>query len=186
MTDILPLEGADFDIVTLVQGDHRTIRALFGRIEGCAPSEREQVWPELLRTLAVHEVAEEMVVFPAVRVITDEHGPALEARIAEQVQAEKLLVQMEDMDPASDEFAGALAILKSSVLEHAAAEEREVLPLIAQNDTALDRPTLGARYVDAQRRAPTHPHPNAPHRPPGNMVVGPVASLFDRIRDHLG
>ena len=185
MTDTLPLEGADFDIVTLVEADHRTVNALFTRIEACAPAERHDVWPQLLRLLAVHEVAEEMVVFPAIRVVTDEHEPAIQARIAEQVEAEELLVQMEGMDPASDEFAGALATLRSAVLEHAAAEEREVLPLIVQNDTALDRATLGSRYEDAKRKAPTHPHPGAPHRPPGNMVVGPVASLFDRIRDRL-
>jgi hypothetical protein len=33
--------------------------------------------------------------------------------------------------------------------------------------------------------APTHPHPNAPDTPPGNMVLGPVAALADRFRDAM-
>jgi len=33
--------------------------------------------------------------------------------------------------------------------------------------------------------APTHPHPNAPDTPPGNMVLGAVAALADRFRDAM-
>lgn len=46
-----------------------------------------------------------------------------------------------------------------------------------------ERVELGRRYVKAKDAAPTHPHPHAPDTPPGNVVLGPVAALVDRVRD---
>lgn len=186
MTHDLPPQGADVDIIALVAADHRAVRALFDQILDAPPDARAAYWPDLLHSLAVHEVAEELVVFPAVRVISNEYEAVLGARIEEQKEAEQLLVSMEDLDPSSDEFATALRRLHGSVLAHAEAEEREVLPVIVRHDDALDRPTLGARFLAAKRRAPTHPHPGAPHTPPGNVLAGPMLSAFDRLRDHMG
>jgi hypothetical protein len=31
--------------------------------------------------------------------------------------------------------------------------------------------------------APTRPHPAAPDTPPGDLLLGPVTGLFDRLRD---
>ena len=42
---------------------------------------------------------------------------------------------------------------------------------------------MGERYERAKASAPTHPHPHAPNTPPGNVVLGPIAALADRIRD---
>lgn len=126
-----------------------------------------------------------MVVFPAVSAVTEDLQPMLAARIDEQKAAEELLVRMEELDPASAEFEADLHRLQEAVLDHAGAEEEHVLPVIVRHDEALDRPGLGARYLAAKRRAPTHPHPHAPHRPPGNVVTGPAVAFVDRVRDHL-
>lgn len=45
------------------------------------------------------------------------------------------------------------------------------------------RADLGRRYSHPGASGPTHPHPSPPDTPPGNLVAGPVAALFDRIRD---
>lgn len=178
--------GSDVDIVALVKADHRTLRAFFAQMVDADPGQREPLWEELTRLLAAHESAEEMVLFPAVRVISNEHDPMLRARIAEQTEAEELLVRMGDMDRASLDFGSSLQRLHRAVLAHAEAEEAQVLPLIADADKALDRPSLGARYEDAKRRGPTRPHPHAPHTPPANLVAGPLAGLVDRARDRMG
>lgn len=185
MTNALPPQGTDVDIVTLVQADHRTLRAQLSRLVEAAPGSRAELWPDLVHHLAVHEVAEELVVFPAVRVVTNEYDVVLGERIEEQKRAERLLVDMEGVDPSSAQFGAQLEQLGEAVLAHALAEERDVLPAIVYFDKALDRPTLGARFDAAKRRAPTHPHPDAPHRPPGNVIAGSVMSVFDRMRDHM-
>jgi hemerythrin superfamily protein len=181
----VPNPTGGIDIVTAVQVDHRVIRALFAALRDQAPQGRAGLWPDLLGSLAVHEVAEEIVLFPAIGIVTTEHEAAAEARIDEQRRAEALLATMEPMDPASEEFAAALSTLEDAVLAHAAAEEAEILPIVVRHDDALDRTTLGVRYEQAKRRAPTRPHPRAPHRPPGNMAAGPVLSFVDRVRHHL-
>lgn len=185
MSNALSPQGSDIDIVTLVQTDHRTLRAQLTELMDTAPGARAASWPGVVHALAVHEVAEELVLFPAMRVVTNEHDAVLTARIEEQKSAERLLADMDDLDPSSEEFGQDLHRLHETVLAHAQAEERDVLPVLVHFGDALDRPTLGARYEEAKRRAPTHPHPEAPHRPPGNVLVGPVISLFDRMRDHM-
>ncbi len=181
----MSLTGDEIDVVEAVKADHRTIRALFATITTALPGDRGRVWPDLLSSLAVHEVAEEIVVFPALRMI-EQGEPAIEARLAEQQQAAELLSAMEDMDPGSDQFAAALGELEAAVLAHARAEEEEILPAIVRFDDTLDRTSLGSRYETAKLRAPTHPHPHAPHTPPGNVLGGPVLHFMDRLRDRLG
>jgi hemerythrin superfamily protein len=180
----MSLTGDDIDVVEFVRADHRTIKALFTTIGAAEPEDRAATWPDLLHSLSVHEVAEELVVFPALRVI-EAGGPAVAARLGEQEAAAAQLKAMEGMDPASAEFGAALGELQAAVLAHAEAEEREILPIIVRSDDVLDRTSLGARYQAAKDRAPTRPHPHAPHTPPGNVLGGPLLSLVDRVRDHL-
>ncbi|MGH9043272.1 MAG: hemerythrin domain-containing protein, partial [Acidimicrobiales bacterium] len=73
--------------------------------------------------------------------------------------------------------------LRSSVLDHAAAEERNIFPLLQTVESQDARSRLGARYEKAKASAPTHPHPGAPDTPPGNKILGPIAAFFDRARD---
>jgi hypothetical protein len=35
----------------------------------------------------------------------------------------------------------------------------------------------------AEKAAPTHPHPQAPSKPPFNLVLGPIATIVDRVKD---
>jgi len=44
---------------------------------------------------------------------------------------------------------------------------------------------LGEKMAEAKAMAPTHPHPNAPNTPPGNIVAGPLAAIADKVRDFL-
>ena len=178
--------GNGMDVVEKVEADHRHARALLAELRRAAPDVLAARWPDLLHLLAVHEVAEEQVVFPAVQSVEPGLGKVIAARIAEQRDAEELLVRMEQLDPGGHEFAAYLERLESEVLAHAAAEEEQLLSVIAARGEVLDRPTLGVRFDAAKGRAPTQPHPAAPHRPPANLVAGPFVSFVDRVRDRLG
>jgi hypothetical protein len=69
------------------------------------------------------------------------------------------------------------------VLEHASAEEASTFPLLQQMEDAESRLALGGRYEHAKARAPSHPHPHAPHTPPANAILDSVAYFFDKARD---
>jgi hemerythrin superfamily protein len=171
------------DILTLLDADHRTVEQQFVKLGSAAPHDREALFCELVQMLVGHEVAEEVVVYPAIRSEAPHGDAEADARIKEQAAAEKKLATMEDLDPESAEFAAQLAQLKTAVIKHATAEEQEIFPLIKAVEDEAKRAEMGGQYERAKANAPTHPHPHVPDTPPGNKVLGPVAALFDKARD---
>jgi hemerythrin superfamily protein len=174
---------ATSDIVTLLDADHRRVETELGRYESVAVDHRESYFCELVHLLVAHEIAEEMVVYPAIRSDAPNGEAVSKARIHEQSEAEEKLAAMEKLDATSPTFATQFTELGTAVLEHAQAEEREVFPLLRQVEDEATRQEMGARYEKAKASAPTHPHPHAPDTPPGNKLLGPVAAVFDKARD---
>ncbi|HET6964418.1 MAG TPA: hemerythrin domain-containing protein [Acidimicrobiales bacterium] len=184
MDETAPTGG---DIVSLITADHESLRLSFEALAGAAGpdtggADRARAFAELAEMLVRHEVAEEAVVYPALRKLAGGDRIA-DARIAEQAEAEQRLSELERFRPDASEFATTLSQLHSSVVEHAELEQRHVLPLLSEQIPEDRRSEMGQRYTKARASAPTHPHPSAPDTPPGNLVAGPVAALFDRIRD---
>jgi hemerythrin superfamily protein len=136
-----------------------------------------------VHTLVGHEVAEEEIVYPAVRRMIDGGDALADARIAEQQKAEETLSAMERMDASTAEFKTRFQELKKEVLRHAEAEEREVFSKLKTAGDIDELTKLGKAYEAAKATAPTHPHPHAPNTPPGNLLLGPVAAIIDRARD---
>ena len=62
------------DVVTRVRRQHDTIRRLFDDVEKATPAGRAVAFQPLVRLLAVHETAEEMVVYPALALAGREPG----------------------------------------------------------------------------------------------------------------
>lgn len=173
------------DIITLLKGDHQAAEALLNRFETVAPSGRDEYFCEVVHLLVGHEVAEELVVYPAVRKDGSVGEQEAEKRIAEQAEAEQLLAEMESDDATTTAFAAKFIQLRESVLAHAQAEETSTFPLLQSATNAEEHRDLGVRYQKAKEKAPTHPHPHAPDTPPGNKVLGPIAALLDRARDAM-
>ncbi len=171
------------DVLDLLETDHRAVERLLDRFDETEVSERAAYFSEVVNTLVEHEVAEEVVVYPALRTTGPEGRDIADARIAEQAEAEKLLHEMESMEPRSGAFTARFKKLRQAVLDHASAEEATAFPSLRAGTRVEQRRELGDRYERAKRSAPSHPHPNAPDKPPGNMVVGPILALFDTARD---
>jgi hemerythrin superfamily protein len=169
------------DIVESIRRDHAEVRTLLDRYDTAAS--RVDWFCHVRETLVRHEVAEEISVYPAIRHSGDPLKEVIDTRLGEQRQAEKLLAAMEKMDVGSQEFDKAFLELKAAVLGHASSEESSILPAIEAQKSVEKRRMMGERYERAKNAAPTHPHPHAPNTPPGNLVLGPVAALADRIRD---
>jgi len=169
------------DIVSLLTADHRAVEQLF-ETSGTAITRESEEFALLTEELVRHEVAEEVVVYPAITSTADGQRIA-DACLDEQATAEQLLADMEKQeDPVA--FGASLDQLRAAVLAHAAHEERDVFPLLAEAD-ASQQAALSARYESAKTKAPTHPHPHTPDTPPGNTILGPVAALADRWRDAM-
>ncbi len=172
------------DIITLIRDDHQLVKRRLSDVPGAPTDLKASEFWELTQQLVRHEVAEEVVVYPALRELPGGDAVA-DSCIAEQSEAEELLAEMEDMDATSDAFDTALRKLTEAVLSHAEHEEKDVLTLLGEKDSSAHLAELGERYQVAKNSAPTHPHPNAPDTPPGNKVMGPITAVIDRMRDEI-
>ena len=169
------------DLAAAIKADHELVKQLFADIKG--GRDGVQAWEALVRALAVHETAEEEILYPTVRSKGgEEMKSVVEKRLAEEDEAKKLLVDMEKLGPTGDGFGEMLAKLEQAVVAHAEAEEREVLPVLAKVDESMMH-ALATAYHAAKALAPTHPHKSAPESAIGNMAVGPVMAVVDRTRD---
>jgi hemerythrin superfamily protein len=170
------------DIVALLEQDHAAIQERLIELENADSNDRAMLFRELTTELSRHEVAEEMVVYPAIR--TEPGGDVIaDARRAEESEAEVLLAHMEKLDPTTEEFMGAVRDLRSAVMDHAAREETDVFPLLLAHGEDAYLALLGQKFRGEKLGAPTHPHPRLPNSALGNRVFGPFASFIDRQRD---
>jgi iron-sulfur cluster repair protein YtfE (RIC family) len=172
------------DVVELIRQQHDMIRSLFADVAGCAPTERREPFEALVRLLAVHETAEEMVVYPDLRATGDRAATIVEARTNEEDAAKKALADLEGMDTTTAEFEDAFAAFRDEVETHADREEWEVLPLLEEFDER-SRTAMGRRFTLAESMAPTHAHRLAPESALGTVLVGPFVAMVDRVRDAI-
>lgn len=172
------------DVVALIRQQHELIRELFATVRESAPAARAEAFEPLVRLLAVHETAEEEVVYPDVKLQGDDAQRAVAERLSEEDAAKKALAELEGMDAASAEFSQKLALFEHDVLEHASREDAEILPLLERHDRQR-RETMGYAFTLAESMAPTHAHRMAPEGAVGNMLVGPFVAMVDRVRDAI-
>ena len=170
------------DVVEMIRQQHSTIRELFAKVTNAAPGERAEAFEPLVRLLAVHETAEEEVVYPAVSGLDASAAAIVKERKAEEDTAKKALANLEGLDAASPKFMMAFTEFHQDVDQHARNEETHVLPLVEKME-ADRRRTMGTLFTAAEAIAPTHAHRLAPESAVGNMLVGPFVSMVDRVRD---
>ena len=172
-------------VVDLILADHRSVQEMLGRFDTLSSDERSDYFCEVVHELVGHEMAEELVFYPALRADARQGGAEADRRISEQSKAERMLSEMEHMDPGSEEFTARFIQLREAVLEHASAEEQSALPLLKEAQTRPKLVELGARYERVRAAAPTHPHPHSRDTPPMNRIMAPVAAVVDRARDAM-
>lgn len=171
----------DGDVIAVLLTQHARIRDLFATVQNTRGDTRRKAFDELRATLAVHEVAEELVVRPVAK---DTAGKReADARNHEEAEAAEVLKRLEKMDVDSAEFASALAEFEKAVGDHADHEETEEFPAIMRDCSQEQRRTMGERLQAIERMAPTHPHPTAAGKPAALALTGPFASMMDKVRD---
>jgi len=174
----------DVEVTDLIRAQHHQVRGLMDTIASASAEARKEPFERLVRLLAVHETAEEMIVYPVVRRLGDDAERVVTERMTEEDRAKKALAGLEGLDCTTQEFGQRFLDFRLDVERHAEAEEAQVLPLLMQHD--IDRRTDMARAFElAEKVAPTHAHRMAPESAIGNLLVGPLVSVVDRARDAI-
>src|SRR3954469_11798377 len=122
-----------FTATDLLRQQHLEVQQLFTELETSRPDQRREVFDKLRALLAVHETAEEMIVYPELRSLGDTGQKLADDRLAEESRAKRDLADLEKLGVDAPDFDGEFAIFRSAVLTHAAAEEREVFPMLEAN-----------------------------------------------------
>jgi hemerythrin superfamily protein len=162
-------------VVVLLKRDHQKVGQMLSEFDALELDALGGYFRRLEEQLVRHEIAEELVVYPAFRKEVPRSDSIADACLAEQTEAETALAKLEREDTATESFRNQLEELREAVLAHATHEEREVFPSLETYDAA-DLQSLGERYERALAAA-------SPVDGAGEDVRGGSTSdLADRIR----
>jgi len=186
-TQSAAMTGARADAIELLTSDHREVEQFFRQYEAAANDEgvATHAAHEIIKGLSVHAAVEEQILYPMMRKADPQQSGLVDHSLEEHQEVKELLAKV-DGRPANDpEVRQIFAQLKESVEEHVKEEEGKLFPALRSHIKPDQLMEAGETMAKAKASAPTHPHPNAPNTPPGNIVVGPFAALADRVRDFL-
>lgn len=172
------------DVVDFLKSQHREVESLLDQVEKGTGEGQKDAFQCLVRLLAVHETAEEEVVHPLAKQANGGQ-PIVDSRLSEESEAKEVLAGLEKLDVGSSEFNQKFSSFASDVRSHASHEEQEEFPLITASNEPEQRERLAKMVEMAEKTAPTHPHPHGPDSAVGNLLVGPFASIADRVKDAL-
>jgi hemerythrin superfamily protein len=176
------------DAITLLEKDHRTVKALFARFDKLgdgAKKEKKAVVQQIIRELSIHAAIEEALFYPTARkAVKAKESLVLEA-LEEHHVVKWLLHELATLEPTHERFDAKVAVLEESVRHHVEEEESTLFPAFAKKVSREERSALGRALEAAKKVAPTHPHPKAPDSPPGNLLADIPSALLDRVRDLL-
>jgi hypothetical protein len=171
------------DIIRILLEQHARIRELMQGVRLAGGKERADLFAELRALIAVHETAEQIVLRPHTDHVVSKE--VADARTREEVQATKVLAELEKLATDSPDFETQFTAFERAVVDHAEAEENSEFPQILVECTPHERAEMGARFSAVEDVAPTRPHPSVAGKPAATVVMAPVASIVDRVRDAL-
>lgn len=174
------------DVIALLEHDHREVEEMFTEYaQATDAQDRRAIADKIIIELVRHSEAEEQAVYPVMRQKLTDGDKLVEHEISEHSEAERVMKQLDGMDPDNPEFGVLMTQLMGAIREHIAEEEGTAFPQFrhAVSQDELDK--LGKTVQALKKIVPTHPHPMAPDHPPFNALLGPGAALVDRVRDML-
>jgi hemerythrin superfamily protein len=173
----------DKDVIELLLDQHAQVKALFQEISQARGERKRELFEDLVRLLAVHETAEEIVVHPTARREIDNGDDVVQARVREESEAKEALAELHDLGVDHPDFDAKAVALAHDVLDHADHEEREEFSQLRAKlpEERLRRMAGAVRAAEAT--APTRPHPAVGESAVANLLAGPPFAVFDRVRD---
>ncbi len=173
------------DAIQLLTTDHAEVEQMFRQIESLPQGESlEEPVQGVIRELSIHAAIEEQVLYPAMREALPDGESLVQEAIDEHQQVKETLAAIERTEEPGERRA-LLVNLITNVRHHVEEEEGELFPKLRAAVGADELRDMGGKLAAAKKMAPTHPHPNAPNTPPGNIVGGAAAALMDKARDAL-
>lgn len=173
------------DVIDLLIQQHQQLKGMFRDFASAPKGERRERFEDIVRLLAVHESAEELVVHPAARDTSDALRAVVERRLVEEKDAKQMLAELYEIGPDNPDFDAKFATLVNAVTVHASEEESEEFPALRDNVPEERRERMARMLRAAEKMAPTRAHPRTGESAAANLFAGPPLAVFDRVRDAM-
>ncbi|MEU2212425.1 hemerythrin domain-containing protein [Streptomyces hygroscopicus] len=167
------------DVVEVLTADHRAVRDLFAGYRATPdPGRRRRLVNRITVEVVRHSVAEEAHLYPTVRKALPDGDRIADQEIEELTEAERILSDLDAVDPLDRRFDPLVQDLMDVVSRHIRGEEDLVFPELRERLTPEERMALGLRVGETTAAARSAP-PVTPEGP------GPGRTLADRVREQL-
>lgn len=156
------------DVVTELVRDHREIQSMLVELEqpeqpaARIPERRADLVSQTILELVRHSVAEELVLYPALRRHVPDGGALVDRCTARDAKAEKLMRDLAPRSAGEPGFEDRLADLVKATERHIYEQEHEVFPTLAAVCSPQELTELGGRVAAIKRVAPVDSRPETP------------------------
>ena len=153
--------------IDVLKSDHKKIRALLTELEATttrAVKKRLSLLRILTTEIHTHAALEEEIFYPAFRAAgqtSDDDKMFFEALEEHRAAGELVLPDLQQTDPASDQFSGRAKVLKELIEHHADEEEKEMFPRARKLLDATSLRELGAAMEQRKRELALRQRPKA-------------------------
>lgn len=122
------------DLITVLGEDHRAVERVFDELQSRdgGPAQRSALAQHVITELVRHAVAEERHLYPLVRRELPDGDARADREISEHAEAERVMGDLEAVEPDDDRFETLLAELIGQVRNHIEEEEHELFPRLLQ------------------------------------------------------
>lgn len=174
------------DVIDVLIDDHREAVSLLTQLWTTTdPAVRRDLADTLIAEVVRHAVAEEMYVYPAMRTHLTDGDQAVQHDTEEHKQLERIMKQLEAVDPQEPAFTQLLREMEMVLTDHIADEESVQFPELRARIPRAELVRLADKVESAKKLSPTRPHPSAPNAQLFHKIVGPGVGMVDRLRDRL-
>jgi hemerythrin superfamily protein len=122
------------DAIALLTADHNRVRGLFSRFrtahEESNDTEMIELAAKIFQELEVHTTIEEEIFYPDVHDRDEEIAETVDEGIQEHHVVKVLMEELQQVEPASDEWVAKMTVLMENVEHHAEEEESELFPSV--------------------------------------------------------
>jgi len=178
------------DVIALIKADHATVDRLFRRYKGLSArsvKSRRNVADRVIKELSVHAAVEENVLYPVARTTVPKGDELVTEALHEHRSLKEALAALEKCPPDDLAFDDLMTDIEKEVRHHVKEEEGPggILRELRRHAPREQLVRMAKLTRQAEKPAPTRPHPKAPDTPPANIVAGAVTGMIDKARDKL-
>ena len=148
------------DAIVMLKDDHKEILRTFKDFQKAgenAHATKGKLVDRMIELLTVHTYIENEVMYPRVRELLPELEDDVLESYEEHHVADLLVVELSGMKPEDERFTAKATVLIENVSHHIEEEEKEWFPEVRKGLSRTVLQDLGARMLEARKKAPTRP-----------------------------